>query len=53
MGGVGSIILLTGIYVSNLILATGLRPIHIVRQSVAECGNIGAAGWQLKRAAMI
>ena len=35
MGGVGSIILLTGIYVSSLILMTGLRPIHIVRQTVA------------------
>src|SRR4030081_311942 len=35
MGGVGSIILLSGIYVSSLILMPGLRPIHIVRQSVA------------------
>ena len=35
MGGVGSIILLTGVYVSSLILMTGLRPIHIVRQTVA------------------
>ena len=35
MGGVGSIILLSGVYVSSLILMTGLRPIHIVRQTVA------------------
>jgi len=35
MGGVGSVILLTGVYVSSLILMTGLRPIHIVRQAVA------------------
>ena len=39
MGGVGSIILLTAIYVSSLILMTGLRPIHIVRQSVAGVRN--------------
>jgi S-DNA-T family DNA segregation ATPase FtsK/SpoIIIE len=36
MGGVGSVILLTGVYVSSLILMTGLRPIHIVRQAVAS-----------------
>ena len=35
MGGVGSIILLSGVYVSSLILMTGLRPIHIVREGVA------------------
>ncbi len=35
MGGVGSVILLSGIYVSSLILMTGLRPIHIVRETVA------------------
>jgi S-DNA-T family DNA segregation ATPase FtsK/SpoIIIE len=51
MGGVGSIILLTGIYVSSLILMTGLRPIHIVRQTVAGIRNGMAAlrEWQLKR----
>ncbi len=37
MGQVGSLILLFGIYVTSLILMTGLRPIHIVRQSVAAC----------------
>jgi S-DNA-T family DNA segregation ATPase FtsK/SpoIIIE len=51
MGGVGSIILLTGIYVSSLILMTGLRPIHIVRQSVAGIrhGIAALREWQLKR----
>lgn len=51
MGGVGSIILLTGIYVSSLILMTGLRPIHIVRQTVAglRSGTVALREWQLKR----
>ena len=35
MGNVGSMILLTGLYLSSLILMTGLRPIHLVRQTVA------------------
>src|SRR3954453_20569290 len=34
MGRVGSVILLTGVYVTSIILMTGLRPIHIVRQTV-------------------
>jgi S-DNA-T family DNA segregation ATPase FtsK/SpoIIIE len=51
MGGVGSLILLTGIYVSSLILMTGLRPIHIVRQTVAGVGDgmVALREWQLKR----
>jgi S-DNA-T family DNA segregation ATPase FtsK/SpoIIIE len=51
MGNVGSIILLTGIYVSSLILMTGLRPIHIVRQSVAGIRNgmVALREWELKR----
>lgn len=51
MGGVGSLILLTGVYLSSLILMTGLRPIHIVRQSVAAVrqGFVGLREWQLKR----
>jgi S-DNA-T family DNA segregation ATPase FtsK/SpoIIIE len=51
MGGVGSIILLAAIYVSSLILMTGLRPIHIVRQSVAGVRNgiVALREWQLKR----
>ena len=39
MGGVGSVILLSGIYVSSLILMTGLRPIHLVRQTVTGVRN--------------
>jgi S-DNA-T family DNA segregation ATPase FtsK/SpoIIIE len=35
MGKVGSIILLGGIYVASLILMTGLRPIHLVHQTVS------------------
>jgi S-DNA-T family DNA segregation ATPase FtsK/SpoIIIE len=51
MGGVGSIILLSGIYVSSLILMTGLRPIHILRQGVASVrtGMTALREWQLKR----
>jgi DNA segregation ATPase FtsK/SpoIIIE, S-DNA-T family len=51
MGGVGSVILLTGVYVTSLILMTGLRPIHIVRQTVAavRSGMIALQEWQLKR----
>ncbi len=51
MGGVGSVILLSGVYISSLILMTGLRPIHLVRQTVAGVHN-GMAGlreWELKR----
>ena len=35
MGKVGSFVLLIGIYVTSLILMTGLRPIYLVRQTVA------------------
>jgi S-DNA-T family DNA segregation ATPase FtsK/SpoIIIE len=51
LGRVGSLLLLTGIYVSSLILMTGLRPIHIVRQTVAGIRAAFAAveAWRLKR----
>jgi len=39
MGDVGSMILLAGIYLSALILMTGLRPIHLVRESVGGIRN--------------
>jgi len=39
MGDVGSMLLLAGIYLSALILMTGLRPIHLVRESVAGIRN--------------
>jgi S-DNA-T family DNA segregation ATPase FtsK/SpoIIIE len=51
MGKIGSIILLSGIYATSLILMTGLRPIHLVRQMVA---SVSAAfgrlhDWRLHR----
>ncbi|MFZ1220215.1 MAG: DNA translocase FtsK [Chthoniobacterales bacterium] len=51
MGGVGSIILLAGLYVTSLILMTGLRPIHLVRQTVVGIrrGLVALREWQLKR----
>src|SRR6266576_3521245 len=51
MGDVGSMILLAGIYLSALILMTGLRPIHLVRETVGGIRN-GAArfrDWRLRR----
>ncbi len=51
MGQVGSLILLVGLYVTSLILMTGLRPIHLVRQTVLSLRR-GAAKlneWQLNR----
>jgi S-DNA-T family DNA segregation ATPase FtsK/SpoIIIE len=51
MGKVGSLILLGGIYAASLILVTGLRPIHVVRQSIS--GTRAAFGrlheWRLHR----
>jgi S-DNA-T family DNA segregation ATPase FtsK/SpoIIIE len=35
MGKIGSIILLSGIYVASLILMTGFRPIHLVQRTVS------------------
>jgi S-DNA-T family DNA segregation ATPase FtsK/SpoIIIE len=35
LGPLGSLLLFTGIYVTTLILVTGLRPIHLVRETVA------------------
>ncbi|PYK30290.1 MAG: DNA translocase FtsK, partial [Verrucomicrobia bacterium] len=51
MGKVGSIILLGAIYVASLILMTGLRPIHLVQQTVAGTGNMFARlhEWRLHR----
>jgi DNA segregation ATPase FtsK/SpoIIIE, S-DNA-T family len=51
MGDVGSMILLAGIYVSALILMTGLRPIHLVRESVAGVRNsvVRFREWRLRR----
>jgi S-DNA-T family DNA segregation ATPase FtsK/SpoIIIE len=51
LSNVGSMILLGATYISSLILMTGLRPIHLVRQSVAGIRNgMTAFGeWRLKR----
>ncbi len=50
-GPVGSLILLAGLYVTSLILMTGLRPIHIVRQTVASFrgGFRHLREWRLQR----
>jgi S-DNA-T family DNA segregation ATPase FtsK/SpoIIIE len=51
MGKVGSLVLLIGIYTATLILVTGLRPIHVVRQTIAGTRSlIGRLyGWRLHR----
>ncbi len=51
MGRVGSLILLSGLYGTSLILMTGLRPIYIVRQSVASFrrGIQNLREWRLQR----
>src|SRR5207248_4061664 len=51
MGDVGSMILLGGIYLSALILMTGLRPIHLVRQTVSGMHWAGQRlrEWRLHR----
>ncbi len=49
--GKGSVIVLFGIYVTSLILMTGLRPIHLVRQSVLAVrrGVVALRLWFLHR----
>jgi S-DNA-T family DNA segregation ATPase FtsK/SpoIIIE len=51
MGKVGSVILLSGIYVTTLILMTGLRPIHLIRETVATTRRANAKlhEWRLHR----
>ena len=51
LGQVGSVILLIGIYVATLILMTGLRPIHLVRETVAAARRTNARlhEWRLRR----
>jgi DNA segregation ATPase FtsK/SpoIIIE, S-DNA-T family len=36
MGKIGAFVLLSGVYIASLILLTGLRPIHVVRQTIAS-----------------
>jgi DNA segregation ATPase FtsK/SpoIIIE, S-DNA-T family len=51
MGKVGSFVLLNGLYLTSLILMTGLRPIYLIRQSLS--GSRTAVGkmhdWRLQR----
>ena len=51
MGKIGSIILLSGIYAASLILMTGLRPIHLVQQTVSGTRTAFAKlhDWRLHR----
>ncbi len=51
MGKVGSIILLSAIYAASLILMTGLRPIHLVQQTVSGTRSAFASlyQWRLNR----
>ncbi|MBA2742954.1 MAG: DNA translocase FtsK 4TM domain-containing protein, partial [Chthoniobacterales bacterium] len=51
LGRIGSLIVLTGVYVTSIILMTGLRPIHLVRQTVAVMRSAvqRTREWQLKR----
>ena len=50
-GEVGAWMILLGLYGTSLILMTGLRPIHIVRQSVAAFrrGMSNLRAWRLQR----
>ncbi len=51
LGPLGSLLLLIGIYVTTLILVTGLRPIHLVREIVAliRRASAGLQEWRLRR----
>jgi DNA segregation ATPase FtsK/SpoIIIE, S-DNA-T family len=51
MGKIGSIILLSGIYVASLILMTGFRPIHLVQRTVSgTCAAFARwRDWRLHR----
>ena len=48
---IGSAILLSGIYLTALILLTGLRPIHLIREIVSTTRRAGTAlrEWRLRR----
>jgi DNA segregation ATPase FtsK/SpoIIIE, S-DNA-T family len=49
--GKGSVIVLAGIYLTSLILMTGLRPVHLVRQSVLATrrGFVALRLWLIRR----
>jgi S-DNA-T family DNA segregation ATPase FtsK/SpoIIIE len=51
LGPVGSVLLVLGIYATTLILVTGLRPIHLVRETVSAIQRAVTRlrEWQLQR----
>jgi S-DNA-T family DNA segregation ATPase FtsK/SpoIIIE len=51
LGPVGSVLLVLGIYATTLILVTGLRPIHLVRETVSAMQRAVTRlrEWQLQR----
>ena len=51
LGPVGSVLLVLGIYATTLILVTGLRPIHLVRETVGATQRAATRlrEWQLQR----
>jgi S-DNA-T family DNA segregation ATPase FtsK/SpoIIIE len=51
LGPLGTLLLLIGIYVTTLILVTGLRPIHLVRETVAAMRRVSVKlqEWLLRR----
>ena len=51
LGPLGTLLLLIGIYVTTLILVTGLRPIHLVRETVAVMRRMSVKlqEWLLRR----
>jgi S-DNA-T family DNA segregation ATPase FtsK/SpoIIIE len=51
LGPVGSLLLVLGIYATTLILVTGLRPIHLVRETVGATRRVATRlhEWQLQR----
>jgi S-DNA-T family DNA segregation ATPase FtsK/SpoIIIE len=51
LGPFGSLILLIGVYATTLVLVTGLRPIHLVRETVAATrrGGVRLQEWRLRR----
>src|SRR5216117_2230633 len=51
LGPLGTLLLIIGIYVTTLILVTGLRPIHLVRETVAAMRRMSVTlqAWRLRR----
>jgi DNA segregation ATPase FtsK/SpoIIIE, S-DNA-T family len=51
LGPLGTLLLLIGIYATTLILVTGLRPIHLVRETVAAVRRLSVwlQEWLLRR----